>query len=178
MSTPSALRSRSRSRSTDGVVAAAKAAAAGFDILKRVKDIQLEVEDLRDQLGSQLRQTESKISRTDDRENIALGLIALQTRLRRQRRQLDKVISTTDDLEKIAVELIVLGTSSAVKAARTARASVKAGRIAKLGVLRRRSSAPRPRCQQRWTLACAQIKDCLLIDRSRFCRWVARSFAR
>ena len=65
---------------------------------------------MRDQLGSQLRQAESKISRTDDRENIALGLIALQTRLRRQRRQLDKVISLTDDLEKIAVELIVLGT--------------------------------------------------------------------
>ena len=46
-----------------------------------------------------------------------------------------------------------------------------------LRVLRRRSSAPRPRCQQRWTLVCAQQKDCLLIDRSCFGRWVARSFA-
>ena len=137
MSTPSAPRSRSRSRSrsndgavgrlrpaasgggsdisetiaTDGVVAAAKAAAAGFDILKKVKDIQLELEDLRNQFGSQLLQVASKITATqDDHEIIEPGLIELQTRLLRQRRQLDRVLSMTDDLEKVGLELIVLCT--------------------------------------------------------------------
>ena len=125
MSTPSAPRSRSRSRSNDGAVGRLRLAASGggsdisetiatiahFNILNRVKSIQLEVEDLRNQFGSQLRQVASKISATeDDNEIIELGLIELQTRLRRQRRQLDKVLSMTDDLEKIGLELIVLCT--------------------------------------------------------------------
>ena len=125
MSTPSALCSRSRSRSNDGAVGRLRPAASGggsdisetiatiahFNILNRVKSIQLEVEDLRNQFGSQLRQVASKISATeDDNEIIELGLIELQTRLRRQRRQLDKVFSMTDDLEKIGLELIVLCT--------------------------------------------------------------------
>jgi hypothetical protein len=125
MSTPSAPRSRSRSRSNDGAVGRLRPAASGggsdisetiatiahFNILNRVKSIQLEVEDLRNQFGSQLRQVASKISATeDDNEIIELGLIELQTRLRRQRRQLDKVLSMTDDLEKIGLELIVLCT--------------------------------------------------------------------
>ena len=125
MSTPSAPRSRSRSRSNDGAVGRLRPAASGggsdisetiatiahFNILNRVKSIQLEVEDLRNQFGSQLRQVASKISATeDDNEIIELGLIELQTRLRRQRRQLDKVLSMTDDLEKIGLELSVLCT--------------------------------------------------------------------
>ena len=113
MSTPPPRTNAGPSRSRSPAPAAA---AAGVDILNRVKAIQVEVEDLKEQLGIQLRETESNISMinhgstADDRENITLGLIALQTRLRRQRRQLDKVISMTEDLEKIAVEMIVLCT--------------------------------------------------------------------
>ena len=125
MSTPSAPRSRSRSRSNDGAVGRLRPAASGggsdisetiatiahFNILNRVKSIQLEVEDLRNQFGSQLRQVASKITATqDDHEIIEPGLIELQTRLLRQRRQLDRVLSMTDDLEKIGLELIVLCT--------------------------------------------------------------------
>ena len=123
MSKPSAPRSRSRSRSNDGAVGRLRPAASGggsdisetiatiahFNILNRVKSIQFEVEDLRNQFGSQLRQVASKISATED-DNEILELIENQTRLRRQRRQLDKVLSMTDDLEKIGLELIVLCT--------------------------------------------------------------------
>ena len=125
MSKPSAPRSRSRSRSNDGAVGRLRPAASGggsdisetiatiahFNILNRVKSIQFEVEDLRNQFGSQLRQVASLISaREDDNEILERGVIEIQTRLRRQRRQLDKVLSMTDDLEKIGLELIVLCT--------------------------------------------------------------------
>ena len=124
MSTPSALRSRSRSRSNDGAVGRLRPAAsgggsdiseavAGFNILDKVASFQLELEELMHEFGSSLRQVASKISVTDDSEIIELGLIALQTRLRRQLRQLEKVLSMADDHEKIAFETNNLCSTSA-----------------------------------------------------------------
>ena len=141
MSTPSALRSRSRSRSNDGgaptphaapanaapwalryaadwavgrsrradgfIGTVRYAAAAGLDILGKVKAIMSEVEDLRGQLDVQLRQTESVISQNG--EDIPLGLTALHTQLLSQLAQLDKVIYMTNDVHEMAVDLICLG---------------------------------------------------------------------
>ena len=129
MSTPSALRSRSRSRSNDGgafasdrytaeavgrsrpadsgVVSDRYAAEAGLDILNRVKAIISEVEDLKDQLGMQLRQTESVISQNG--EDIPLGLTALHTQLLSQLAQLDKVIYMSNEVHEMAIDLIGLG---------------------------------------------------------------------